>query len=84
MSLHHNHVGLSVSDLDKQRMFYADALDLTEVEEEFAMPEAGVRSTILASPSGLRLELVERAGSTPQRFSDPFDGAGTQGYFTGR
>lgn len=77
----HDHVGLSVADLDAQRAFYAAALGLTEIEEEFSMPEAGVRSTIIRSPKGLKLELVERVDSLPQRFADPYDGAGTQGYF---
>ncbi len=76
-----DHVGLSVADLDAQRRFYADALGLTEVEEELAMAEAGVRTTILRAPSGLKIELIERGCSTPQEFADPFDGAGTQGYF---
>ncbi|BDZ48477.1 hypothetical protein GCM10025867_07180 [Frondihabitans sucicola] len=76
-----DHVGLSVADLDAQREFYARALDLTEVEEHFEMPEAQVRSMILRSPSGLKLELVERGGSTAQEFADPYDGARLQGYF---
>lgn len=81
MRITHDHTSLSVADLDKQRAFYAHALGLTQVEEEFAMPEAGVRSTILRSAEGMKLELVERTGSAPQRFVDPYDGAGTQGYF---
>jgi catechol 2,3-dioxygenase-like lactoylglutathione lyase family enzyme len=76
-----DHVGLSVADLDAQRRFYREALGLTEVEEEFALAEAGVRSLILRGPAGLKLELVERLGSAPQEFATPFDGAGTQGYF---
>jgi catechol 2,3-dioxygenase-like lactoylglutathione lyase family enzyme len=76
-----DHVGLSVADLDAQRRFYADALGMTEVDEEFAMPEAHIRSTILRSADGLKIELIERGGSTPQEFDGPFDGAGTQGYF---
>jgi catechol 2,3-dioxygenase-like lactoylglutathione lyase family enzyme len=76
-----DHVGLSVADLDEQRRFYREALGMTEVDEEFAMPEAHVRSTILRSPDGLKIELIERGGSAPQEFGDPYDGAGTQGYF---
>jgi catechol 2,3-dioxygenase-like lactoylglutathione lyase family enzyme len=76
-----DHVGLSVADLDAQRRFYADALGMTEVDEEFAMPEAHIRSTILRSADGLKIELIERGGSASQEFADPFDGAGTQGYF---
>jgi catechol 2,3-dioxygenase-like lactoylglutathione lyase family enzyme len=76
-----DHVGLSVADLDAQRAFYASALGLSETEEEFAMPEAQIRTAILRASNGLKLELIERGGSTPQQFDDPFDGAGTQGYF---
>jgi catechol 2,3-dioxygenase-like lactoylglutathione lyase family enzyme len=76
-----DHVGLSVADLDAQRRFYGDALGLTEVAETFEMPAAHVRSTILRADNGLQIELIERGGSAPQEFADPFDGAGTQGYF---
>jgi len=81
MRIAHDHTSLSVADLDKQRAFYAHALGLNQVEEEFAMPEAGVRSTILRSADGMKLELVERTGSAAQSFADPYEGAGTQGYF---
>lgn len=76
-----DHIGLSVANLDAQRAFYSAALGLTQVEEEFAMAEAGIRTVILRADSGLKIELIERGGSTPQEFADPFDGAGTQGYF---
>jgi catechol 2,3-dioxygenase-like lactoylglutathione lyase family enzyme len=76
-----DHVGLSVADLDLQSNFYARALGLTEAEERLDMPAAQVRTVILRNESGLKLELIERGGSTPQSFTDPFDGAGTQGYF---
>ncbi|MEU8952545.1 VOC family protein [Streptomyces sp. NPDC048489] len=80
-SLVFDHVGLSVSNLDVQRSFYAKALGMSQVEEEFAMPEAHIRTAILRNPQGLKIELVERRGSAAQEFADPFDGAGTQGYF---
>jgi catechol 2,3-dioxygenase-like lactoylglutathione lyase family enzyme len=76
-----DHMGLSVADLDLQRDFYGRALGLTEIEEHLEMPEARVRTSILRSDSGLKIELIERGGSTPQEFSDPFDGAAIQGYF---
>ena len=76
-----DHVGLSVADLDAQRDFYAVALDMTHVEEEFTMAEARIRTAILRNPDGLKIELIERGGSSSQRFDDPFDGADTQGYF---
>jgi catechol 2,3-dioxygenase-like lactoylglutathione lyase family enzyme len=76
-----DHVGLSVADLDAQRRFYADALGLTQVEEQFEMPAAHVRSAILRAGNGLKIELIERGSSARQEFTDPYDGAGTQGYF---
>jgi catechol 2,3-dioxygenase-like lactoylglutathione lyase family enzyme len=76
-----DHVGLSVADLDAQRRFYGNALGLVELEEHFEMPEAQIRSAILRSASGLKIELIERGGAAPQEFTDPFDGAGVQGYF---
>jgi catechol 2,3-dioxygenase-like lactoylglutathione lyase family enzyme len=76
-----DHVGLSVADLDAQRRFYAGALGLTEVEEQFEMPAAHVRSAILRGGDGLKIELIERADSVRQEFADAFDGAATQGYF---
>jgi catechol 2,3-dioxygenase-like lactoylglutathione lyase family enzyme len=76
-----DHVGLSVADLDRERAFYSEAFGLTEVEEEFALEEAHVRSTILRSPEGVKIELVERAGSAPQSYPGPYEGAAVQGYF---
>jgi catechol 2,3-dioxygenase-like lactoylglutathione lyase family enzyme len=74
-----DHVGLSVADLDRQNSFYGQALGLTEVEESFEMP--GIRTVILTRPDGLKIELIERENSAPQQFADPFEAAGTQGYF---
>ncbi|MEV4263525.1 VOC family protein [Kribbella sp. NPDC049584] len=76
-----DHVGLSVADLDVQRDFYASALGLTAVEEHLEMREAQIRTLILRSAAGLKIELIERGGSAPQEFTDAYDGAGTQGYF---
>ena len=76
-----DHVGLSVADLDRQRDFYARALELTELEEHLEMPEAQIRTAILRAANGLKLELIERGGSEPQEFATPYDGAATQGYF---
>jgi len=76
-----NHVGLSVADLDRTSTFYRTALGMTEVVERVEIPEAGVRTAILQADNGLRIELIERCGSSTQEFSDPMDGAGTQGFF---
>ncbi len=81
---HFDHIGLSVGDLDAQRSFYAQALGLTDTEETFELPEAQVRTAILRGADGLKLELVERGGSTPQEFADPLDGASVRAISTGR
>jgi catechol 2,3-dioxygenase-like lactoylglutathione lyase family enzyme len=75
-----HHVGLSVGNLDAQRRFYRDAFGLTP-EQQAEMPRAGVRMAILHGPNGLRIELIERTGSTEQNFADVYDGASVQGYF---
>jgi lactoylglutathione lyase/glyoxylase I family protein len=75
-----HHIGLSVADLDRQCRFYTRAFGFRE-EYRSAIPEAGIRISLLTGPGGAALELTERAGSAPQRFGDPVDGAGTQGYF---
>jgi catechol 2,3-dioxygenase-like lactoylglutathione lyase family enzyme len=76
-----DHVGLAVGDLDAQRRFYGEALGLNEVEERLDMPEAGIRTVILRADGGLKIELIERAGSTVQEYVDAYDGAAVQGYF---
>ncbi|WP_344165091.1 VOC family protein [Kribbella yunnanensis] len=80
-TINFDHIGLSVADLDAQRAFYGRALGLTFVEEELELPEAQVRTVILRAANGLKLELIERGGSAPQEFADPFAGAAVQGYF---
>lgn len=75
-----DHISLSVADLDKQRAFYSSALGMTEVEAKLSVPEASIRSVILCSATGLRIELVERRGSSASEFDDPFDAASRQGY----
>jgi len=75
-----DHVSLSVADLDRQRAFYASALGMVDVEEELALPEAAVRTAILRSPDGLKIELIERGGSTASEYADAFDAANHQSY----
>lgn len=75
-----HHVGLSVADLDRQCRFYSQAFGFRE-EYRTEIPEAGTRISLLSGPSGAALELTECAGSAPQHFTDPVDGARTQGYF---
>jgi catechol 2,3-dioxygenase-like lactoylglutathione lyase family enzyme len=75
-----DHVGLSVADLDRERRFYAEAFGFRE-QHPTAMPDAGIRVSLLRGPGGGAVELTERRGSVPQRFATPLEGAGVQGYF---
>jgi catechol 2,3-dioxygenase-like lactoylglutathione lyase family enzyme len=75
-----DHVGLSVADLDAQSRFYEEALGFVEIYRN-DLHGGQIRTAILRSKAGAQLELIERAGSTAQYFTDPIDGAGTQGYF---
>jgi catechol 2,3-dioxygenase-like lactoylglutathione lyase family enzyme len=76
-----DHVGLSVADLDAQRRFYGEALGLVEEEGRVEIPAAQIRTVVLRASNGLKIELIERRGSTPHQFKDAYEGAGTQGYF---
>lgn len=62
MNLLHHHVGVSVSDLDRAKKWYADVLGMTE-GYAFEIPPFGVRGCFMAG-YGTRVELMERAGST--------------------
>jgi catechol 2,3-dioxygenase-like lactoylglutathione lyase family enzyme len=75
-----HHIGLSVADLDAQQRWYQQALGLDEVVERFELPEPRVRTVVLRAPNGLRIELIEREGSTAQTFNDPLEAALTRGY----
>jgi lactoylglutathione lyase/glyoxylase I family protein len=74
-----HHIGLSVADHDRQCRFYSRAFGFRE-EYRTEIPEAGIRISLLSGPGGA-LELTEYTGSAPQHFTDPADGARTQGYF---
>jgi catechol 2,3-dioxygenase-like lactoylglutathione lyase family enzyme len=75
-----HHIGLSVADLDRQCRFYSQAFGFRE-EYRTEIPDAGTRISLLSGPGGAALELTEYAGSVPQHFTDPVDGARIQGYF---
>jgi catechol 2,3-dioxygenase-like lactoylglutathione lyase family enzyme len=75
-----HHIGLSVADLDAQQRWYQQALGLDEVVEHFELPEPRVRTVVLRAANGLRIELIEREGSTAQTFKDPLEAALTRGY----
>jgi len=76
-----HHVSLSVADLDAQRAWYQEALGIEEVIEQFELPDPPVRTVVLEAANGLRVELIERAGSDRmQTFTDPLDTCRAQGY----
>ena len=61
MNFHHDHVGLSVSDLDSAKRWYADVLGMTQ-GFAFELPPFGVRGCFMEG-HGTRVELFERVGS---------------------
>jgi catechol 2,3-dioxygenase-like lactoylglutathione lyase family enzyme len=76
-----HHTSLSVADLDAQRAWYQQVLGLANVVEEFQLDEPAVRTVVLQSDSGVRLELIERAGADrPRAFTDPLNAAATLGF----
>lgn len=75
-----HHVGLSVADLDAEQRWYQSNLGLDEVVERVQLPEPPVRTVVLRAPSGLRLELIELAGSEPSSADNPLEAARTQTY----
>jgi catechol 2,3-dioxygenase-like lactoylglutathione lyase family enzyme len=75
-----HHVGLSVADLDAEQRWYRSNLGLEQVVERVQLPEPPVRTVVLRAPSGLRLELIELAGSEPSSADNPLDAARTQTY----
>ena len=79
-SISFDHIGLSVADIERQRRFYIEAFGFHD-EHRTEIPDAGTRIALLSRPGGTAVELTQRAGSAPQHFADPVEGAGVQGYF---
>jgi catechol 2,3-dioxygenase-like lactoylglutathione lyase family enzyme len=76
-----HHVSVSVADLDAQQAWYQEVLGLREVVEEFRVPEPPVRTVVLRSPDGVRVELIARQGSARHEvWGDPLDTLRGQGY----
>jgi catechol 2,3-dioxygenase-like lactoylglutathione lyase family enzyme len=76
-----HHTSLSVADLDAQRAWYQQALGLRHVVEQYQLDQPAVRTAVLESDSGVRLELIERAGASRARaFTDPLDAASALGF----
>jgi catechol 2,3-dioxygenase-like lactoylglutathione lyase family enzyme len=76
-----HHVSLSVADLVAQQRWYAEALGFTEVTEQFELSDPPVRTVVMESGDGVRVELIERAGSArTEVFGDPLEKLLGQGY----
>ena len=60
-----DHAGLSVSDLEASRTFYADVFGFEILEDDFQIPGRDVRGLVLSTANGVRLELFHREGSEP-------------------
>ena len=76
-----HHVSLSVTDLDAQQHWYQTALGFEEVVEQFELPEPPVRTAVLRSADGVRVELIERHGaSRAEVYADPLDTSRALGY----
>jgi catechol 2,3-dioxygenase-like lactoylglutathione lyase family enzyme len=74
-----HHISLSVADLAAQEAWYGSAFGLTHVDERLELPEAGVRTVVLSDDAAaLRVELVERPGSSPVAPTDPFAATAAQ------
>jgi lactoylglutathione lyase len=75
-----DHAGISVLNLDRAVAWYGQALEL-DVEFEFSLPTFDFRGVMMLSPTGYRIELLERQGSRPGPKPDnPVDAALTQGF----
>ncbi len=75
-----HHVALSVADLDAQQRWYTRVLGMT-VEQRFELPDPPVRTVLLRTPRGLRIELIERAGlARADTFEDALDASRARGY----
>jgi glyoxylase I family protein len=73
-----HHISLSVADLAAQEAWYGRAFGFTQVDERLELPDAGVRTVVLSDAADLRVEFVERPGSSPVAPADPFAATAAQ------
>jgi catechol 2,3-dioxygenase-like lactoylglutathione lyase family enzyme len=74
-----DHAGLNVADLDATAAWYGEALGLRP-ENEFQVPQVGLRGVMLVHESGFRLELIERQGAVAGiQAANPAEAALTRG-----
>jgi catechol 2,3-dioxygenase-like lactoylglutathione lyase family enzyme len=74
------YVAISVADLEKQRVFYAQAFGLRHVVASLTLPDLGVRTLILAADHGLQVELIEKHGARSRPPMDAVSRASDHGY----
>jgi lactoylglutathione lyase len=75
-----DHVGLSVADLDAQVAWYSRAFGFT-TSTPLEVSSLELRGTFLVGPSGLAIELLERARSRPGiQAADQAEALLTRGY----
>ncbi len=75
-----HHFALVVGDLDASVAWYSDILGFAS-ERRFGFPEVGVDIAHIVHPTGIRIELIQQAGSTrsPDIGLDAFGALKTQG-----
>ncbi len=75
-----DHVGLSVADLDAAKAFYGEAFSFS-AQFGFTLAPHPIRGVMMSHPSGMRLELFQREGSsTGIQGAAPIEALGTRGY----
>ena len=75
-----DHVGLSVSNLDQSRAFYAKVFGFTAQEHAFELLAHDIRGVVLVNPQSMaRIELFSRAGSQPSPAGHPTESVRRQG-----
>lgn len=78
-----DHVAISVADLEGMTEWYKRALGLEEdIADRMAIPEQGVRGSLLMGPRGFRLEILSRPDSTRRDppHTDTIEALRDQGY----
>lgn len=73
----HDHVGLSVADLDRAVEFYERAFGFHD-DDRFEVP--GAKVAMMSHPAGSRIELFESPGAPADDRSDPAKALARRGY----
>lgn len=74
-----HHTGVVVNNIDAQKIWYQNVFGMNE--ESRHRPNPDIRTVLLTTETGLRIELVECRGSQRlQRYDGPRAAAASQGY----